>query len=129
MDDDVERKRRWFGLRFRMHDGVEGSGLCVMFHEFAADGPAGGERARESLWGNRVGTASDDDDNDEDREEDTEGSSTEGRGGCEAEEEVSETTHPETRRRRAREMGATINVRLVRELCEKWRRVYVICNI
>jgi superfamily II DNA helicase RecQ len=35
--DEVEMKRRWFGLRFRMHDGVEGSGLCVFFNEFAGE--------------------------------------------------------------------------------------------
>jgi superfamily II DNA helicase RecQ len=35
--DEVEMKRRWLGLRFRMHDGVEGSGLCVLFSELAGD--------------------------------------------------------------------------------------------
>ena len=37
VEDEVEIKRRYFGLRFWVLDGIEGSGLCVFFSEFAGE--------------------------------------------------------------------------------------------
>lgn len=46
IEDEGEQGLRWLGLRFRLHDGVEGSGLCVMFDEFVGE-RCGGEEEEE----------------------------------------------------------------------------------
>jgi superfamily II DNA helicase RecQ len=109
--DDIEKKRRWLGLRFKMHEGVEISGLCVMFCEFAADQLRG-------EGGFTITVASDEEDEEDDEEE--------GEGG---EEELVGSEGSMIWRKDARDLGAVLDPGWLRKLTEGWKDQCVLCRI
>jgi hypothetical protein len=138
--DEIEKKRRWLGLRFRIHDGVEASGLCVMFSKFAADeansriqvnglvsiGASAPVTSEEKEEGGFTVVASEEegDDDDEDDEEE-EGGEEEGEG----EEEMVKTSRSVIWRKDGRDLGAVLDPEWLRKLIDGWKEQCVLCRI